>query len=1132
MSVNLKKLLIKSNALAKSQALVRSSTLDKNDNYFIPNTFTPTPIVIPVITPSSTLTLSSTQTSTKSPTASLTPTPTSTSSRTTTTTSTLSPTATVTSTLTKTSTETLTRSLTSTTTLTRTSTETPTVGVTPTVTTTLSSTPTPTLSSSVTNTTTLTKTSTETLTRSLTSTATLTPTATTTLTSTATKTATITLTLTTTTTLTFTPLSVQCLGSNNTVQMSNPYTFNNVAYADNDLIGMGTGTYTFTGITSAHPIGFVTNSQYFTVVAGTEHGSKTVEGISVMHYTGTVTVDITGDFGTIGYHCYNHGYMGGQNRLVFNISNIVDSNGDRITTSSGDFISFNPCSVPFSTPTQTISQSVTTTKTKTTTSTPTKTLTSTTTKSATPTTTRSSTTTSTESASVTPTVTTTTTLTNTTTKTSTPTYTLTIFESSLDSDIDFTVVNKTGDSQYDDSEYVNIIQSAMDKWDRIILGVPKYPSWGMRADISLENLSPGVLGSAGITGYYGTLNYGDFFPGAGTISLSSSYLSTMKNNINNNFNLSELYYVVLHEVGHLLGITSLTLSENSTINGEPVTSYIDPVDGLTKYYYTGPNAFQAYKDYFQPYYDVSQFVGIPVEDDGGAGTANAHPEEGVSYASFNDREINGVFHPGIEHELMAGWSEGGAPSPLSKITIGFLEDMGYSVDYTQADQYDPMDPFFGDTPTVTVTLPTPTVTATKTNSLTPTATLTRTNTSTLTLTPTVTTTTTLTPTVTTTLTRTTTTTLTLTPTVTTTLSPTVTTTLTPITLNSSFSSVDDPDISLTIDNVGASNYEFQRSTVSDFSSSVTTLQSSTNTTYTDLNPSAGTYYYRVIATLGGSTITSNTETKTIALWDPSDGGAATWYDVSNSADTNKVTHSSGSISSVNNLGSLGSNYDISQVTAASQPLLQTNAINNLDVMEFNYHEVNGIPTKTISTSAGYSLWGAHSTNIVELSTFYVAKTLSLQKSQGLSMVAGGTKGSTGYLNSHLPWSNGQVFFDLNDNGPTTRSYSNAGLIAVNDIYIHNIQSSSSRSLRKHYHNGSDVTSSSNAVSQTLNFNSGGYTRLGQNSNFQIGEIVNYNTVVSDSLREQTEGYLAHKWGRTSDLPTGHTYKTNPPTVSS
>ena len=52
---------------------------------------------------------------------------------------------------------------------------------------------------------------------------------------------------------------------------------------------------------------------------------KNVEGIAMVYYTGTITVDIKGDIGTISYSCYNHGYMGGENRLKFK-TDIVNNN--------------------------------------------------------------------------------------------------------------------------------------------------------------------------------------------------------------------------------------------------------------------------------------------------------------------------------------------------------------------------------------------------------------------------------------------------------------------------------------------------------------------------------------------------------------------------------------------------------------------------------------------------------------------------------------------------------------------------------------------------------------------------------------------------------------------------------------
>ena len=45
----------------------------------------------------------------------------------------------------------------------------------------------------------------------------------------------------------------------------------------------------------------------------------------------------------------------------------------------------------------------------------------------------------------------------------------------------------------------------------------------------------------------------------------------------------------------------------------------------------------------------------------------------------------------------------------------------------------------------------------------------------------------------------------------------------------------------------------------------------------------------------------------------------------------------------------------------------------------------------------------------------------------------------------------------------------------------------------------------------------------------VGEIILYNTVVSQTELEKLEGYLAHTWGVGSVLPGGHPYKSTPPT---
>ena len=55
---------------------------------------------------------------------------------------------------------------------------------------------------------------------------------------------------------------------------------------------------------------------------------------------------------------------------------------------------------------------------------------------------------------------------------------------------------------------------------------------------------------------------------------------------------------------------------------------------------------------------------------------------------------------------------------------------------------------------------------------------------------------------------------------------------------------------------------------------------------------------------------------------------------------------------------------------------------------------------------------------------------------------------------------------------------------------------------------------------------------GRDWNGVIAEVVSFNTKLSDSDRQMVEGYLAHKWGLTSSLPSSHPYALGAPTLSS
>ena len=118
----------------------------------------------------------------------------------------------------------------------------------------------------------------------------------------------------------------------NTIDVVGVYRFNQIPYSNNDYIGLTNGTYTITNIPTQHPLGFVTNSDKFKIISGTTHGQPTnislygndVLPLYVQHYTGNLTIEISGNIGIISYHCYFHGYMGGENRIKYYIPSQIN----------------------------------------------------------------------------------------------------------------------------------------------------------------------------------------------------------------------------------------------------------------------------------------------------------------------------------------------------------------------------------------------------------------------------------------------------------------------------------------------------------------------------------------------------------------------------------------------------------------------------------------------------------------------------------------------------------------------------------------------------------------------------------------------------------------------------------------
>ena len=151
----------------------------------------------------------------------------------------------------------------------------------------------------------------------------------------------------------------------------------------------------------------------------------------------------------------------------------------------------------------------------------------------------------------------------------------------------------------------------------------------------------GVLGSAGPC----VLRSGSLLPAMGAMRFDAADVAAMQQS-------GEWGDVILHEMAHVFGLGTIWQSRGLLSGATTPTPA-----------FTGTAARQAYVLAGGPN------TLVPVEGGGGTGTANAHWRESV-----------------FRSELMTGYIVS-TPNPLSRVTIGSLQDLGYVVDYGTADPF-------------------------------------------------------------------------------------------------------------------------------------------------------------------------------------------------------------------------------------------------------------------------------------------------------------------------------------------------------------------------------------------------------------------------------------------------------------
>lgn len=187
-----------------------------------------------------------------------------------------------------------------------------------------------------------------------------------------------------------------------------------------------------------------------------------------------------------------------------------------------------------------------------------------------------------------------------------------------------------------------IFNNAANYWESVITGYqPGY------AGVDGIDVEVGIIPAADSDGEYGILGWGgwdtyvtqgpnQYFTKTGSMKYDVPDIARLENN-------NTLFDVAVHEIAHIIGFGTWWNHDGD----------INYVDGSGEY--RGAAALAAYRAEFD---STAEF--IPVELDGGPGTADGHWDESIG-----------------ANELMTGWLN--SPTFISNTTIASFVDLGYTV---------------------------------------------------------------------------------------------------------------------------------------------------------------------------------------------------------------------------------------------------------------------------------------------------------------------------------------------------------------------------------------------------------------------------------------------------------------------
>ena len=249
-------------------------------------------------------------------------------------------------------------------------------------------------------------------------------------------------------------------------------------------------------------------------------------------------------------------------------------------------------------------------------------------------------------------------------------------------------------------------------------------------------------------------------------------------------------------------------------------------------------------------------------------------------------------------------------------------------------------------------------------------------------------------------------------------------------------------------------------------------------------------------------------------WTPSSLSPSAWYDASQASDMTLV---SGAVSQWNDRS--GNDRHLTQGTAGNRPAYASATLNSLNLVTFD-------GTSDFLSGSALSDYITDTAHMV----------LAVFRQRGAVVGTAQAYGNKAVIADQ------EGYFGLHINAPSGAS--SARVMGYNwdgneDKVIQTIGADNAWSIVAFTHgsgnldmtrNGGTVTTTASGATSVLTATLDVGRCLYSNVflEMDLAEIVILSSAVTTTDRQKLEGYAAHKWGRTADLPGGHPYKTTAP----